>query len=164
MALDQFTADNAGVPVEYIKPGLVVMVTTGAVSAAVNGHPTIIAFGVVKGPAGPANPDRWWVDVHATDGIVLPQMYRASEFLGIPSLGLVPPRCSCGPHDDRQRLVITGAAAMPAGTVVVTAEGDRAYLRTDTDGHWLETGDERGVDDHDVDRVLAEGGRFVLPV
>lgn len=161
MGLDQFTAENAGVPAECVEPGMAVMVTMGAISAAVNGGPTIIAYGIVVGPAD--RPDTWWVDVHTSSETVLPQMYRRSEFLGVPAHGLVPPRCPCGPHDGREVPAVAAAAALPPGTVVVTAGGDRAYLRTDTDGHWLETGDERGVDDHDVDRVLAEGGRFVVP-
>lgn len=87
--LDKFTAENAGVPAGMIEPGLAVMVTCGAVSAAVNGGPTMIAYGVVAGRAG--HDGKWWVEVHTGGGGTLPQMYRETEFLGIPAPGLLPP-------------------------------------------------------------------------
>lgn len=86
--LDKFTAENAGVPASMIEPGLAVMVTCGAVSAAVNGGATIVAYGVVAGPTGEAG--KWWVEVHTGGGTTLPQMYRETEFLGVPALGLLP--------------------------------------------------------------------------
>jgi len=87
--LDQFTAENAGVPASMIEPGLAVMVTVGAVNSAVNGGATVVAYAVVAGPAG--EDGKWWVEVHTGGGTTLPQMYRETEFLGVPAAGLLPP-------------------------------------------------------------------------
>lgn len=83
-------------PQELMKAGTVVMVPVGAISAAVNGGPCIIAWAVVVGPAGESdasvftNPeDVFWLDVYMAPGVApLPQMYRADQILGVPALGL----------------------------------------------------------------------------
>jgi hypothetical protein len=86
--------DGVGVTAQELKPDTVVMVpVTG--NALVNGGPCLIAWAVVKGPAGegaaaftdPAA--MWWLDVYLSPGgRPLPQMYRADTILGVPALGL----------------------------------------------------------------------------
>lgn len=87
---------GVGITPRELRTGTSVMVPVGAVSAAVNGGPCLIAWAVVRGLAenptteGPADPaDAYWLDVYLAPGRPpVPQVYRAGEILGIPAAGL----------------------------------------------------------------------------
>lgn len=74
-----------GVPTDQIVPGLAVMVGYSA-SAAVNGGPVLICFARVRSVG--SQPGTWWLDVYTAPGVVLPQMFREREILGVPALGI----------------------------------------------------------------------------
>ncbi len=84
--------EGVGVTPRELTAGTVVMVPTGDASAVVNGGPCVIAWAVVRGPADDAavtDPQaKWWLDVHMAPGVVLQQMYRCGQILGVPALGL----------------------------------------------------------------------------
>ena len=93
-----------GVTPRELTPGTHVMVVVGAVAAAVNGGPCIVAYAVVIGlavegarPEDVKPDDLYWLDLYMIPGgPPVPQQYRAREILGIPALGLsmdgAPPR------------------------------------------------------------------------
>lgn len=87
--------EGVGITTRELEPGTVVMVPVGQISAVVNGGPCVIAWAVVRGPAGDAadvftDPDSmYWLDVYAIPGgAPLPQMYHAGSILGVPAIGL----------------------------------------------------------------------------
>ncbi len=84
-----------GITERELTAGTRVMVPVGEVAAQVNGHPCIVALAVVRGPANDSDASVfvdptavYWLDVHMGPDVVLPQMYRADQILGIPALGL----------------------------------------------------------------------------
>lgn len=83
--------EGLGITKRELQPGTAVMVPVGRAAAAVNGQPCVIAWAIVRGLAasGGGMPETWWLDVYAVPGgPPLPQMYRATEILGVPALGL----------------------------------------------------------------------------
>lgn len=88
--------EGVGITSRELKPGTAVMVPVGALAAQANGHPCVIAWAIVQGPAEeaaaarPDDPDGvWWLDVYnIPGGPPIPQMYRAADILGVPGLGL----------------------------------------------------------------------------
>lgn len=88
--------EGIGVTSRELVEGTAVMVPVGRIAAAVNGHPCVIAYAIVLGPASepaagvvPDPEQRWWLNVYSIPGgPPIPQMYRAGEILGIPGLGL----------------------------------------------------------------------------
>lgn len=86
--------EGVGISERELTPGTAVMVPVGAGS--VNGDSTVIAWAVVRGPAGAADAAvfadpaaMYWLDVYVVPGgPPLPQMYRADAILGVPTLGL----------------------------------------------------------------------------
>lgn len=87
--------DGVGITPRELAPGTVVMVPVGSISAQVNGHPCLIAWAVVLGPASEADTaqfvdpkDMYWLDVYMSPDGAFPQMYPAGEILGVPVLGL----------------------------------------------------------------------------
>jgi len=88
--------EGVGITPRQLQPGTAVMVPVGQANALVNGQPCVIAWAVVKGPAGAdaaavfTDPKQmYWLDVYMIPGgPPLPQMYQADTILGIPALGL----------------------------------------------------------------------------
>lgn len=87
--------EGLGVTVRELQPGTIVMVPVGRLVAAVNGHPCLIAWAIVRGPAGDAaaklgmSGERYWLDVYTIPGgPPVPQMYAPGEIIGVPALGL----------------------------------------------------------------------------
>jgi hypothetical protein len=82
--------DNVGVVVDDLRPGTRVIVPVGTVNAAVNGGSSLAALAVCRGQV-----DRegwWWFDVYMIPGgDPLPQMYPASQLLGLAADGLTMP-------------------------------------------------------------------------
>lgn len=83
--------EGLGITERELEPGTAVMVSPST-TAHVNGHPCVIAWAVVLGPADEREVSRkktYWLDVYSIPGgPPVPQMYRAGEILGIPGLGL----------------------------------------------------------------------------
>ena len=92
MRRDRF--EGVGVTPRELVEGTIVMVPVGEIAAWVNGHPCVIAWAVVIGPAeegtDPTNPKaQWWLNVYSTGGgEPMPQMYPAEKILGVPAIGL----------------------------------------------------------------------------
>lgn len=88
--------EGVGVTPRELKPGTVVMVPVGQVTALVNGGPCIIAWAQVLEPVTADDAavftdpkSMWWLNVYLSPyGPPMPQMYRADTILGVPALGL----------------------------------------------------------------------------
>lgn len=86
---------GVGITERELRPGTIVMVPVGQISATVNGGPCVIAWAEVLRPATGSESATfvdhfgvWWLNVYLAPGSPLPQMYRADDILGIPALGL----------------------------------------------------------------------------
>jgi hypothetical protein len=107
--------EGLGVTPRQLEPGTVVMVPVGQGNALINGDPCIIAWATVLGPANDSdtavfvNPEQmYWLDVHTGPGIVLPQMYRADQILGVPAYGLKMSRPGPGGDHPEPIMRVTG--------------------------------------------------------
>lgn len=85
-----------GITRDQLRPGTVVMVAVGRGVAALNDNPTVVTTATVEQRASSADKqvyrdqdaEMWWLTVHMAPGVDLPQMYRADEILGVPSLAV----------------------------------------------------------------------------
>lgn len=93
--------EGLGVTPNELREGVTVMVPVGQIAAIIEGQPCLIALATVMGPASSQETEQfteqhkaagmWWLNVRMGPGVSLPQMYRADQILGIPSLGLAMP-------------------------------------------------------------------------
>jgi len=75
------------VSLNYLRPGTVVMVAVGTISAAMNNQLPVICMATV---VGRADEHHWWLDVRTGMGdATLRQRYADTEILGVPGFGLV---------------------------------------------------------------------------